>query len=162
MIRPAEKKDASRLAEILIFGKRTAYRPIFCDDVTSFNEMQVLDLALYYRDTPEGLKDVFVYDDGIVKGMMSWKRGECSLGYWNLSELYVDPFFQKQRVGAELMLNFIASAENSGKKGVYLWVLEENENGRNFYDKFGFKPTGDRMLAPGTDKWEIKYVKHFT
>ena len=44
-IRKAEKKDASRLAEILIFAKRTAYRPIFENDYVSFQEMQVLDLA---------------------------------------------------------------------------------------------------------------------
>lgn len=45
MVRKATKMDASRLAEILIFAKRTAYRPIFQDDLVSFNEMQVLDLA---------------------------------------------------------------------------------------------------------------------
>lgn len=44
MIRRAEIKDSSRLAEILIFAKRTAYREIFKNDNVSFNEMQVLDL----------------------------------------------------------------------------------------------------------------------
>lgn len=48
MIRRAEIKDASRLAEILIFAKRTAYRQIFNNDNVSFNEMQVLDLALIF------------------------------------------------------------------------------------------------------------------
>ena len=35
MIRAASKKDASRLAEILIFAKRMAYRPIFQNDIVS-------------------------------------------------------------------------------------------------------------------------------
>ena len=55
-IRKAEKKDASRLAEILIFAKRTAYRPIFKNDYVSFQEMQVLDLALDFRDRPDAFE----------------------------------------------------------------------------------------------------------
>ena len=44
-IRKAELKDVSRIAEILIFTKRTQYRPIFNDDQVSFGEMQVLPTA---------------------------------------------------------------------------------------------------------------------
>lgn len=50
MIRVATIKDASRLAEIQIFSKRKAFRPIFQNDDVSFNEMSVLRLALYYQD----------------------------------------------------------------------------------------------------------------
>lgn len=70
MIRAASKKDASRLAEILIFAKRMAYRPIFQNDIVSFQEMQVLDLALFYRDYPQALTDIAVFDDGIVKDLL--------------------------------------------------------------------------------------------
>ena len=62
-IRPARQEDASRLAEILIFAKRMAYRPIFRNDYVSFNVMQVLPLALHYRDEADALRDVFVYDE---------------------------------------------------------------------------------------------------
>ena len=40
MIRKAQTKDISRLAEIEVFGKRVAYRPIFQDDDGSFNQIQ--------------------------------------------------------------------------------------------------------------------------
>lgn len=159
MIRKATKKDASRLAEILIFAKRTAYRSIFQDDLVSFNEMQVLDLALYYRDSPEALDDVFVYDDGIVRGMMSWDRRQSNSGLWQLSELYIDPFFQHQGIGAALMLNFLSNAKCSGMNAGFLWVLEQNKSARNFYHKFGFRPNGERELQPGTDQYLLKYVK---
>lgn len=42
MLRKAGNMDISRIAEILIFTKRTTYRPIFKNDNVSFNEMQVL------------------------------------------------------------------------------------------------------------------------
>ena len=45
MIRRATPDDASRIAEILIFAKRTNYRSIFLNDFVSFHEMQVYPLA---------------------------------------------------------------------------------------------------------------------
>lgn len=159
MIREAKKEDASRLAEILIFAKRTAYRSIFHDDFVSFNEMQVLKLALHYRDTPEALNDIFVFDDGIVKGMMSWDCKEGNLKGWELCELYIDPFFQGCGIGTSLMLNFISNAKIHGMKMVHLWVLEENINAIKFYESFGFAPDGERILQPGTEKYVLRYVK---
>lgn len=161
MIRKAAAADASRLAEILIFAKRTAYRPIFQDDAVSFNEMQVLDLALSYRNIPEMLEEVYVYDDGIVKGMMKWD-GNLSDGpksIWMLKELYVDPFFQKQGVGRNLMLNFLSSARERQASEACLWVLEKNTVARRFYEAMGFQFNGVRKLEPGTTQYLFKYVK---
>lgn len=45
MIRKAVAKDIPRIAEIIVFGKRVAYRPIFQNDMVSFNEMQVVSTA---------------------------------------------------------------------------------------------------------------------
>lgn len=98
VIRDARREDASRLAEILIFAKRTAYRPIFQDDMVSFGEMQVLPLALRYRDDPEALEGVIVYEEGFAKGMARLSPG-LEEGGWELHELYVDPFFQGTGVG---------------------------------------------------------------
>ena len=125
-IRPARPEDASRLAEILIFAKRMAYRPIFRNDHVSFNVMQVLPLALHYRDEADALRDVFVYDDGIVKGMMSWGRAEEAQGRRELCELYIDPCFQREGVGAALISDFAAHATADGLTTATLWVLEEN------------------------------------
>ena len=70
MIRKAEKKDISRIAEILVFDKRMNYRSIFKNDDYSFHVLQVLDVAKEYAQ-PEILDHIFVYDDGIVKGLIS-------------------------------------------------------------------------------------------
>ena len=68
-IRKATEKDLSRIAEILVFVKRINFRPIFQDDDYSFGELQVLTVAEEYRN-PDILNHVWVYDDGIVKGLI--------------------------------------------------------------------------------------------
>ena len=79
MIRKAEKKDLSRIAEILVFDKRMNYRSIFKNDDYSFHVLQVLDVAKEYAQ-PEILDHIFVYDDGIVKGL--WNRRKSQSFMW--------------------------------------------------------------------------------
>ncbi len=77
MIRKAEPKDLSRIAEILVFAKRIKYRSIFHNDEYSFNELQVVKVADEFND-PELLDKVWVYDDGIVKGMIHLEGKEIA------------------------------------------------------------------------------------
>ena len=159
MIRAAVPADASRLAEIQIFAKRTAFRPIFQNDYVSFQEMQVLDLALSFRDDPDMRKDVFVWDDGIVKAMTRWDKSKAPSLHWELKELYVDPFFQHQGLGKVLLDAFLSAASQAGMKTVSLWVLEKNQPARALYSRFGFAPDGVRKLQEGTSEYLLEYWK---
>lgn len=146
-IRKAFPTDASRLAEILIFAKRTAYRSIFRNDAVSFGEMQVLPLALSYQAGGEGLPDIWVYDDKFVKGMIHVKNGA-------VEELYVDPFFQNCGIGSEL-LTYAIEHENART----LWVLEKNHRAISFYRAHGFLLTGERQLEEGTPEYIIRLTR---
>ena len=118
--------------------------------------MSVLDLALSYRDDPKLREDVFVYDDGIIRGMISIDRN-FSIDEWRLKELYVDPFFQRQGIGTTLMQEFLTCASSSGSRRVSLWVLEANQAARSFYESFGWRPSGQRRPEPGTDQFLLMY-----
>lgn len=143
-IRKAAPGDASRLAEILIFAKRAAYRPIFRNDAVSFGEMQVLPLALDYLEGRKSLSRIWVYDGGFVKGMVLVDSGE-------IHELYVDPFFQNEGIGG-LLLDFAVRRQG----GRTLWVLEKNRNALAFYRAHGFQPTGERRLEEGTPEYVLR------
>ena len=119
-IRRATAQDLSRIAEILVFVKRIKYRPIFRNDAYSFGELQVLSVAEEYG-APDILSQIWVYDDGIVKGMIHVEGTE-------IRELYVDWFFQGQGIGAEL----IEFAVNQFSVS-FLWALEKNEDAIRFY-----------------------------
>lgn len=146
-IRKAVPQDASRIAEILIFAKRTAYRPIFHNDAVSFGEMQVLPLALDYLEGRESLAHVWVYDDTFVRGMVHAENGE-------VKELYVDPFFQGAGIGGKL-LHFAVEQQNARR----LWVLEKNRKAIAFYSARGFLPTGEREQEPGTPEYIIRMAR---
>jgi len=143
-IRKAVVGDASRLAEILIFTKRVNYREIFCNDEVSFGEMQVYPLAREYMDHPETLRNIWVYDDGIVKGMLHVEGREAA-------ELYVDVFFQNEGIGGAL-LDF-AVQEYAVQS---LYVLEKNTRAIQFYERHGFSKTRERHLEEGTAEYIIR------
>lgn len=142
-IRRAAVQDLSRIAEILVFVKRISFRPIFQNDAYSFGELQVLSVAEEYG-APDILRHIWVYDDGIVKGLIRVEGEE-------IRELYVDCFFQNQGVGAAL-IDF-AVEEFSVR---LLWALEKNVNALRFYERHGFFRTGMKKLEEGTTEYLLR------
>ena len=157
MIRYAGEQDLSRIAELLVFGKRTAYRDIFQDDVGSFQGLQVLDVIEKYRQNPDLLKNTLVYDDGIVKGMIG--RQDFEKDEIELCDFYVEPVFQGMGIGQELLNFFLREAKAVRKKRVFLWVLEENGSARKFYEQNEFVPDGQKKPVEGTQVMELRYGK---
>lgn len=143
-IRKAAAKDASRLAEILIFTKRMNYRKIFHNDKVSFGEMQVYSLAQDYIANPEKLETIWVYDDEFVKGMIHIEGND-------LIELYVDSFFQNEGIGAKLIAFAIQKFNIHN-----LTVLEKNTSAIRFYQRHGFSLTQERTLEEGTTEYLVK------
>jgi len=143
-IRKAVTQDVSRLAEILIFTKRMNYRTIFQDDKVSFGEMQVYPLAQDYINNPEKMKNIWVYDDEFVNGMIHIEGEE-------LVELYVDCFFQNEGIGAKLIEFAIQMFDVQD-----LFVLEKNIRAIRFYQRHGFSLTQERQLEEGTTAYIVK------
>ena len=142
MIRQATDRDLSRIAEILVFVKRMKFRPIFQDDAYSFNELQVLTVAKQYA-APEVLSHIWVYDDGIVKGLIHIVDRE-------IVELYVDYFFQGQGIGSQLIefakANFPVE---------FLWAIEKNTDAIRFYQAHGFHTTDQKQFEEGTTEYLV-------
>lgn len=148
MLRKAGNRDISRIAEILIFTKRTTYRPIFKNDNVSFNEMQVLK-EIEKLSQPSALDNIYVYDDGIVKAMVKIEDvGEKT----KVSEFFVDPFFQGEGIGTKILNNVIEKS-----KEVFLYVLDKNERAIRFYVKMGFKYTGEKEEFLNSGFYMLKY-----
>ena len=133
-IRPASEADASRIAEIIVANYRINFYPFFLDDQFYFGELNVADTASEYSEGSQALSNTFVYDDGIIKGMIRINGNE-------IEKLFIEPQFQSRGIGAEL-LKFAVESKNAD----FLWVLEYNKQGMEFYRKHGFELTGDKMI----------------
>ena len=133
-IRQAKSSDVSRIAELIVTNYRMNFYPIFKYDKFYFGELNVLDTAKEYLENPEVLDNTYVYDDGVVKGMIR-------LDGKQIVKLFVEPQFQSQKIGAGLL-----SFATKDKDADWLWVLEQNERGISFYKRNGFDFTGEKML----------------
>lgn len=147
-IRRAETGDISRLAEILVFAKRTAYRAIFRDDELAFGALQVLPVAERYLTDPDSLDRTWIYGEKFVKGFVTVEGAE-------ITKLFVDPFFQGEGIGEKLLA--FAVEEKGGR---FLWVLEENRAALRFYQKQGFQLAGERKRAENFEAYALKLVKN--
>ena len=140
-IRPASESDLGRIAEIEIFNYRLNFYPIFLSDEFYFEEMQVLTRMESLRRL---LDELFVYDDGIVKGFMRVHGQE-------LCKLFVEPVLQSRGIGAALL----AHAVNT--MGVrHLWALEKNTRAIAFYQRHGFRLTEQHRLEEGTTEYLVR------
>lgn len=144
VIRKARIDDLSRIAEIYVFNNRVNYLPIFNDEGYSFGELQVVSLIDNYFKKDEIIKDIYVFDDGLIKGFLQVNKTE-------LCKLYVDPFFQNNGVGSQL-IKFVTEQLHADN----LWALEKNVKAIAFYQRHGFHLTGERKLEDGTTEYLVK------
>ena len=145
-IRKATKKDLSRIAEIYVFNNRMNYWPIFKDDGFSFGELQVVTMIDNYFGKDEILKNILVYDDGLIKGFVQLKERE-------ICKIYVDTFFQSKGIGKEL-IEYAINEYGANN----LWALEKNERAISFYIKHVFNLTDEKKFEEDT----IEYLVHLT
>ena len=144
MIRKAKQDDLNRIAEIEVFNYRLKFYPIFRDDEFYFGELQVPNVAKRYADS---LEDIRVWDDGVVKGFILVRNGE-------VKKLFVEPVLQGQGIGAKLLEYAV---EHLGAQT--LWALEKNTGAIRFYQRHGFRLTGERRLEDETSEYLVRMQK---
>ena len=140
-IRKSRKFDLSRILEIEIFNYRINFYPIFKNDKYYFGDLQVLKLIEKYS---KFINDMYVYDDGIIKGFVKTKGDE-------LQKLFVEPVFQGNLIGTKLF-NFAIEELNIK----YLWALEKNNKAIEFYKKNGFHITNDKKFENDTTEYLVR------
>lgn len=140
-IRKATADDLLRITEIIVFNYRLNFYPIFRDDDFYFNEMQVAGFAEVFR---EDVENMWVYDDGAVKGVIQIEEKE-------VKRLFVEPALQGMAIGSALLEYAIGEYAVS-----FLWALEKNVRAISFYERHGFCMTSDKKLEEDTTEYLVR------
>ena len=140
-IRKAAESDLIRIAEIEVFNYRLNFYPIFKSDRYYFEEMQVPNRIEAYREV---LHELYVYDDGVVKGFVR-------AGDREIKKLFVEPVLQGNGIGQKLLCYAVENCEAS-----FLWALEKNTRAIAFYQRNGFVLTEDKRYEEDTTEYLVK------
>ena len=146
-IRKAMVSDLSRVAEIYVFNNRVNYFPIFKDAGFSFGKLQVVSLVDQYLKRKKILENIYVFDDGLIKGFIQIKGTE-------ICQLFVEPFFQNEGIGGELIEFAIQEFQVD-----HVWALEKNIRAISFYQKHGFHMTDQKKFEEGTTEYIVELEK---
>ena len=139
-IRSAAKDDLCRISEIEIFNYRLYFYPLFKSDEFYFRQLQVTALMKEYE---KELSDLYVYDDGVIKGFIKIKDDE-------IVKLFVEPVLHDLKIGSALLE--YAINEHDVKR---LWALEKNKKVIAFYERHGFKVSEEKKPEEGTDEYLV-------
>lgn len=143
-IRQAAENDLARIAEIEIFNYRLNFYPIFRSDAFYFDELSV---PAYMEEIRLFLDQMFVYDDGAVKGFIR-------VDGRRVKKLFVEPVLQGQGIGAAL-LEYAIEAYGANE----LWALEKNTRAIAFYKRHGFSVTQDKQLEEDTTEYLVRLIR---
>ena len=143
-IRKINDNDFGRISEIEIFNYRLNFYPIFKSDEFNFSELNVLSMTEEYKKDKAASDELYVYDDGVVKGFVRIVGSE-------IKKLFVEPILQGNKIGEELLMFAVKE-----KQADTLWALEKNKRAVKFYERHGFHKTGNRKPEEDTDEFLIE------
>ena len=135
-IRPAQKKDAEKLATINVIGWKTTYRGLIPDEVLndlSVTEKRIENFANTISNSPIFL--VAENESGIIGYLNGGKPRIKDFPYpYEIYGFYIHPDYQRKGVGTALINAF---KERIKKKPFCVCLLKGNEKALKFYQKMG-------------------------
>ena len=106
-------------------------------------------------------KNLVMVQDEMIIGTSGFdkSRMEEMNGFGEIISLYFLPEYMGKGYGRLLLQAVVSELKKMGFDKVFLWVLEENQNARYFYEKCGFVQT-ERCLFNVIGGRELKEVQY--
>lgn len=109
----------------------------------------------------EDRKNLVMVEDGRMIGTSGFGRARMAEmgGFGEIISLYLLPEHMGKGYGRLLLRAAVGECKKMGFDKVFLWVLEENQNARRFYEKCGFMQM-ERYLFSDIGGRELKEVQY--
>jgi GNAT superfamily N-acetyltransferase len=146
-VRPASDVDATAIGQVHVRAWQSAYRGIMPD--VYLDGLSALERAGLWRDVlaranPEQMTLVAEGPQGIVgfaSGGLSRRPPDADV--CELYVLNVEPTVWRRGTGSLLLAAFEAWSAGRGYRETELWVAVENQRARSFYERRGWRDTGE-------------------
>ena len=108
-----------------------------------------------------GRKNLVMVQDGIIIGTSGFGKSRMAEmnGFGEIISLYFLPEYMGKGYGRLLLQAACSELKKMGFNQVFLWVLEENQSARCFYEKCGFVQT-ERCLFSNVGGKKLKEVQY--
>jgi RimJ/RimL family protein N-acetyltransferase len=134
-VREARVSEAAAVASVQVRSWQSAYRGMIPDSVLDNLSVEART-SMWERLIPSGGVRVALEGDEVV-GFASAGPSRDPDAKFELYAIYLLPSVWSTGLGAEL-----AKASLGDEPDVIVWVLEENERARRFYERLGLRPDG--------------------
>jgi len=161
MIRRMEEADICRVAEIHVFGWRSAFRGIVSDEVL-LGKMSVQRSSERFSEAFKNKsEEVHIFDDGLIKAFISICpcRDEDKPTSFELAGIYVEPLLKGQGIGRQMVAFCEKTALEQGYKENCLWTPKENMKSRRFYENMGYIADGKTQVHERLGFALVRYGK---
>lgn len=116
-------------------------------------------------DKPDRHTLVMLDGDKIIGTSSYCKSRFENYSHWGeIIFIYFLPEYMSKGYGKDLLEQAVKELKKMGFKKLFLWVLEDNHKARRFYEKFGFKFSGEYMqdVIGGKQLRELQYTYFIT
>ena len=170
-IRHAEVTDARQIAEVHVASWKVAYRDLL--PASDLDQLEVSQFESWRGRRIEAMDratsaTLVIVDEAGVSGFVDvGPTRDEHLDDREVAELYaiyLDPSRWGRGHGRALILAAERAMADLGFTSAMLWVLEDNQLARAFYEAAGWHPDGGRQLERiiSTDLYEVRYAKRLS
>lgn len=161
LIRPED--DRMAVSRVYEESWKTAYRGMIPD--TYLDSIPIGHWMAARSDGPTD-RTLLLLDGGEIVGVSTVCRSRFPdrPDWGEVISLYLRPAYMDKGHGGPLLEAAVNALRDQGFSQIFLWVLEENAQARHFYEKHGFRFSGDAMETDigGKTVREVRYIRIFT
>lgn len=159
-IRLATLEDAKYCADIHAKSWYFAYSDIVQKEIIDEHNARCLMIWNKMLENNNESHYVIMLDDVIIGFFtIAGSRDEdLKESFFEIIGLYLSPEYIGAGYGKQAMDWIKGEIQSRGYNKISLWVLEENERARRFYEKSGFKADGEVKPSGLAETQEVRYV----
>ncbi|ATW25086.1 GNAT family N-acetyltransferase [Candidatus Formimonas warabiya] len=164
-IRKGTLDDVKDISRIHALSWKSAYGGIvpqaYLDELKE--DFWVSAFSVWIKDNVLAVQ--IITDHGSPVGCVAYGRSrDKSLPSWGeIVSLYLLPAYFGKGYGNRLLKSALSDLKKSGYQSLYLWVLQDNQRARRFYEKSGWQYNQDEYVFEimGKKLTDIRYVYSF-